>query len=431
MEKLSKGNEPLQTSNGKTLVKEVKDKMQSDKMVDGIYRVSAKIGERDLFEGIWPIPNGVMLNSYVVEGKEKRALIDMVKDWEGALGTIEAQLKELNLTFKDFDYLVLNHMEPDHTGALAAIKEKNSNIEIVCTQKAADLVKAFYKIEDNITIVKSGSTIDLGGKTLVFEETPNIHWPETMVTYVPEDKILFSCDAFGSFGRYNKCFDDQLSEQEMAHLIEETYRYYANIVSSFSLFVLRGIDKLKDLEIKMVAPSHGVVWRKSPETIINLYKDLASYMNGPAEKKITFIYSSMYGNTASLVPLIKETLENEGLEVLLHEVPQEHPSFVLSSAWRSSGLVFGMPTYEYKMFPPMYHILDSLERSRLNNRKVMRFGSYGWSGGAQKQFEPFCSSLKWDVKGVVEFQGSPNEEDRLKAVALAKELAKSVKEWTS
>jgi anaerobic nitric oxide reductase flavorubredoxin len=431
MEESSKNDEPLQVGNGKILVKEVKNKMQSDKLVDGIYRVSAKIGERDLFEGIWPIPNGVMLNSYVVEGTNKRALIDMVKDWEGALGTIEAQLKELNLTFKDFDYLVLNHMEPDHTGALAAIKEKNSNIEIVCTQKAADLVKAFYKIEDNITIVKSGSTIDLGGKTLVFEETPNIHWPETMVTYVPEDKILFSCDAFGSFGRYNKCFDDQLSEQEMAHLIEETYRYYANIVSSFSLFVLRGIDKLKDLEIKMVAPSHGVVWRKSPETIINLYKDLASYMNGPAEKKITFIYSSMYGNTASLVPLIKETLENEGLEVLLHEVPQEHPSFVLSSAWRSSGLVFGMPTYEYKMFPPMYHILDSLERSRLNNRKVMRFGSYGWSGGAQKQFEPFCSSLKWDVKGVVEFQGSPNEEDRLKAVALAKELAKSVKEWTS
>jgi anaerobic nitric oxide reductase flavorubredoxin len=431
VEDLSKKYESLQTSNSKTLVKGVKNKMQSDKLVDGIYRVSAKIGERDLFEGIWPIPNGVMLNSYVVEGTNKRALIDMVKDWEGALGTIEIQLKGLNLTLKDFDYLVLNHMEPDHTGALAAIKEKNSNIEIVCTQKAADLVKAFYKIEDNITIVKSGSTIDLGGKTLFFEETPNIHWPETMVTYVPEDKILFSCDAFGSFGRYDKCFDDQLNEQEMDHLIEETYRYYANIVSSFSLFVLRGIDKLKDLEIKMVAPSHGVVWRKNPETIINLYKDLASYMNGPAEKKITFIYSSMYGNTASLVPLIKETLENEGLEVLLHEVPQEHTSFVLSSAWRSSGLVFGMPTYEYKMFPPMYHILDSLERSRLNNRKVMRFGSYGWSGGAQKQFEPFCSTLKWDVKGVVEFQGSPNEEDRLKAVALAKELAKSVKEWTN
>ena len=290
--------------------------------------------------------------------------------------------------------------------------------------------QGFYGITDQVQAVSSGEQIVLGGKTLVFEETPNIHWPETMMTYVPEDGILFSCDAFGSFGQYDHCFDDELSEQEWELLIPETQRYYANIVSSFSQFVSRGIQKLAGLEVKIVAPSHGIVWRKDPGKVIRLYQDLASYMNGPAEQEVTFVYSSMYGNTAALVPLIKKTLEDEGLKVHLHEVPKEHASFVLSSAWRSSALVIGMPTYEYRMFPPMYHILDVLERSHVNNRKVMRFGSYGWSGGAQKQFDPFVQTLKWDCVGVVEYQGAPTDDDRRNAVETAKALAASVKAWT-
>ncbi|MDD2297311.1 MAG: FprA family A-type flavoprotein, partial [Sphaerochaetaceae bacterium] len=213
-------------------------------------------------------------------------------------------------------------------------------------------------------------------------------------------------------------------------LIPETERYYANIVSSFSPFVLRGIKKLEVLDIAMVAPSHGIVWRKNPNQIIELYKKLAENMNGPAEDEVTFIFSSMYGNTAALVPLIQKTLEDEGITVHLHQVPQEHASFVLASAWRSSGLVLGMPTYEYKMFPPMAHVLDILERSHLNNRKVMRFGSFGWSGGAQKQFEPFVDALKWDCVGIVEYQGAPKASDRERAVESAKKLAQSVKEWS-
>jgi flavorubredoxin len=137
----------------------------------------------------------------------------------------------------------------------------------------------------------------------------------------------------------------------------------------------------------------------------------------------------MYGNTAALVPIIKEAIEEEGVKVHLHEVPKEHASHVLASAWRSSGLVIGMPTYEYRMFPPMYHILDVLDRSHVNNRKVMRFGSFGWSGGAQKQFDPIVQALKWDCLGVVEYQGAPSDEDKKKAIEVAKALAASVKEW--
>lgn len=401
--------------------------MKPDKLADNIYRVHARIGTRDLFEGIWPLPNGVLLNSYIVRGTEKTALIDLVKDWDNAVDEISNQISQLGLRLQDIDYLILNHMEPDHTGSLAQLKEKNKKLVIICSKKAIELVREFYGIEEGVRAVSSGDTLDLGNTVLHFEETPNIHWPETMMTYEPKSKILFSCDAFGSFGRYEHCFDDELTEEEWALLIPETERYYANIVSSFSSFVLRGIKKLEALSISMVAPSHGIVWRKDPQRVIRLYADLASYMDGPARGEITMVYSSMYGNTSALVDIINKAVEEEHVKMHLHQVPQEHASFVLSSAWVSSGLIIGMPTYEYRMFPPMYHILDILERSHVNNRKVMRFGSFGWSGGAQKQFEPFVQALKWDCLGVVEYQGASKQQHREAAVAIAKQLAQTIK----
>ena len=285
--------------------------MKPDTLGHGIHRVYARIGSRDLFEGIWPIEHGVLLNSYVVQGSEHTAFIDLVKDWEGAVSEVESQLDSLGLSFSQIDYLVLNHMEPDHTGSLGELCRKNPNMQILCTKKAVALVEAFYGVTDQVRAVASGDTIDLGGKTLVFEETPNIHWPETMMTYVPEDGVLFSCDAFGSFGQYEHCFDDELTEEEWELLMFETERYYANIVSSFSQFVLRGIQKLSSLDIHMVAPSHGIVWREHPERVIELYKRLAGFMNGPAEPEITFVWSSMYGNTAALIPVIQKTLKEE------------------------------------------------------------------------------------------------------------------------
>ena len=403
--------------------------MKPDILAKDIYRVHASIGSRDLFEGIWPIPDGVLLNSYMVKGAEKIALIDLVKDWENAVDQITRQMDQLGCSLSDIDYLILNHMEPDHTGSLAEMKKKNPKMKILCSKKAVPLVKAFYGIEDGVQAVSSGDSVDLGGKVLHFEDTPNIHWPETMMTFEPESGILFSCDAFGSFGRYEHCFDDELTEEEWALLIPETERYYANIVSSFSPFVVKGIDKLGSLPVRVVAPSHGIVWRKHPEQVIDMYRRLASYMNGPAEPEITLVWSSMYGNTAAMVDVIKQAVEEEGVVLHVHEVPREHASFVLASAWRSSGLIIGMPTYEYRMFPPMYQVLDILERSHVNNRKVMRFGSFGWSGGAQKQFDPFTSALKWDCLGVVEYQGAPRDEEKKRAVEIAKEVARAVKAW--
>lgn len=400
--------------------------MEPNNIAPGIHRVFADIGDRDLFEGIWPLPHGVNINSYIVQGNDKLAFIDLVKDWEGALAKINDQLTSLGIKFSDVDYLILNHMEPDHTGSLAEMRKQNPRMEILCTKKAVPLVSSFYGVTDGVRAVGSGDSIDLGGKTLVFEETPNIHWPETMMTYAVEDKVLFSCDAFGSFGTYEHAFDDELTPEEWDLLIPETRRYYSNIVSTFSMFVTKGIAKLASLDIKVIAPSHGIIWRTDPLRVINSYKDYARFMNDPDPGSVTIVYSSMYGNSAKLIPLIEQTLIDEGVNVDVYQVPQDHASFVLSSAWTSKGIVFAMPTYEYKMFPPMYHILDILERSHVNKRKVMRVGSYGWSGGAQKQFDPFIETLKWDCLGNVEYQGAPTEKDKEAAVSIAKELAKSV-----
>lgn len=401
--------------------------MKPDRLANDVYRVAAMVGTRDLFEGIWPIPEGVMLNSYVVKGSDKRVLIDLVKDWDGALAAVNGQLDELSLEAGKLDYLVINHMEPDHTGSLNKVVERYPDIQILCSEKAVNLIKHFYKIEKNVRAVKDGETLDLGGKTLKFFMTPNVHWPETMMTYLVEDGILFSCDGFGSYGQYEHCFDDEQSEADMARLFEESERYYTNIISSFSTFVLRAIAKLDGLDIKVVAPSHGIVWRKDPAKVIGWYKKLTSYMDGPREKEVTIVWSSMYGNTEALLPSLLEGLKSEGMKAHVMQVPQTHESYVLQKAWRSEGLIIGMPTYEYKMFPPMYHVLDVLERSHITGRKVIRFGSFGWSGGAQKQFDEFVQAMKLDVKAVVEYQGSPTEEDKKKAFELAKALASEIK----
>lgn len=403
--------------------------MKPDKIIENVYRLPATVCCKDLFEGIWPIPNGVMLNSYLVKGNDKTVLIDYVKDWDGAKEEISNDLNSLGVIDNKIDYLIINHMEPDHTGALNDFIKLNPNIQILCSKKAIPLLKAFYGISENVRAVEDGETLDIGGKTLQFFITPNVHWPETMMTYLVDDGILFSCDAFGAYGIYANSYDDELTQEEWDLLIPETERYYANIISSFSTFALKAIKKLGSLDLKTICPSHGIVWRKNPEKIVKIYERLATYAKGKREKEITIVCSSMYGNTQALLDSLIKGIESvDGVKSHVLQVPQTHESFVLEKAWRSEGLIVGMPTYEYKMFPPMYTVLDQMDRSHISGRKIIRFGSYGWSGGALKQFMPFVESMKLDFLGEIEYQGAPSKEDKEKAFKLAAEMATQIKE---
>jgi flavorubredoxin len=406
--------------------------MNAIEMSKGIYRVGADIKNGDLFEGMWPIPDGVSLNAYVVKG-DKTALIDFVRDWDNAPTIMQGQLASIALAFEDFDYLILNHLEPDHTGWLLGFLDRNPNVQFITTKKGAEVLKGFFGIEDNVRVIKSGDTLDLGeGKELLFEEAPNVHWPETMVTYEKSTGILFSCDAFGAYGCVGETmFDNQISDEKHAFFDRESLRYYANIVSSFSTFVLRAIEKIEGLEIKMIAPSHGIIWRENPATIIDKYRKYAQYYMGPAEPEITVIWGSMYGFTQSVLNSVIQGIRAEKVPVHVHQVPNEDVSWALASAWKSAGLVFGMPTYEYKMFPPISAVIDMFERKHVQNKKVFRFGSYGWSGGAQKEFKARTEKLKWEFLEPVEWQGRAGKEIHKLASERGQELARQVKAMIS
>ena len=402
--------------------------MKAQAITDYIYCIHADIQTSDLFEGIWPIPHGVSLNSYIVKG-EKIALIDLFRDWTGAAGQVEESLASIDTDFSKIDYLILNHIEPDHTGWLKKFTEKNPKAEILSTQKGLDLVKSFYKIDKGVRAVKDGDTLDLGGgKKLTFFEAPNVHWPETMVTWEAASGTLFSCDAFGSYGALgDRVFDDQYDEKEHAFFEEESLRYYANIVSSFSVFVERAIQKLSGLEIKCVAPSHGIVWRKDPPKIISRYQKYASWAKGPAEKEVAVIWGSMYGNTKAAVDAVVRGIEKEGIACTMHRVPDENVSYVLAAAYKSSGLIIAMPTYEYAIFPPMAYVLDIFRRKHIFGKKALRIGSWGWVGGAKKEYDAALANLKWDCLDSLEWAGYPTEAEFAVLEEKGRELALKVK----
>jgi flavorubredoxin len=235
---------------------------------------------------------------------------------------------------------------------------------------------------------------------------------------------------YGSFGSIDQggAYDDQLDEQRLAFFEEEASRYYSNILATFSSSVGRAIEKLEALKPRIIAPAHGIVWREHPERIVELYRRHVGYSRGEAEPEITLIWGSMYGMTERAVEAVLEGIRSEGVLVREFRVPQNHVSHILAAAWRSCGIVLAAPTYEYKMFPPMATVLDELGRKKVTGKRAFRFGSYGWSGGAQKELEEIMERLrmKWSFVEPYEFAGAPAEEDlealRLRARAFAAEV---------
>ena len=395
---------------------------------EGITQLSVNV-ENILFESLWEMPNGVSINSYVVKG-DKIALIDGVCGWDGVPESLFELLDTLKVKLEDIQYLILNHLEPDHAGWITELMKLHKTFQVICSDKGADLFKAFFQEDVPIRVVKDGDVLDLGdGKTLTFHMIPHVHWPDAMVTYSPEAGILFSCDAFGSFGKLeNGAFDEDLTEEALINYEEETIRYYANIVGAFSPFVIKAVDKLKELDIKVVAPGHGLMWRKRVNKIIDDYVAYAHYQKGPARRAVTLIWGSMYGMTEEAVNVVKDQLERLGITHYVHQVPNASWGDILTSVWTSSGVILGMPTYEYKMFPPMAAALEEIGKKKAFGKKAFRFGSYGWSGGAQKELDEISERFRWGWTFVEphEFKGKPSAEDLLVIRERVKELVDSL-----
>lgn len=376
----------------------------------------------DLFEGLWPISNeGVSYNSYLIND-EKKAVIDLMKSFKG--DEYFAQIDEI-VDVSSIDYVIINHMEPDHSGLLRTLRRIAPDVTFIGTAKTKKLLEDFYAIEHNVKVVDDGDTLSLGKRTLKFYVTPFLHWPETMMTYETSDRILFSCDAFGGYGAIRGAIFDDVCKDIAFHQ-KEALRYYVNVLANFSPRVLAAIDKLADIPVDVIAPSHGLIWRKNPSHIVGLYKQWAEYASEKAEPGITLVYGSMYGNTEVVMNAVAQGISRAGLPVDIFDAARTHVSYILSSLWTNRAVVIGAPTYEVSLFPPVASVLNMAVRKGIKNKKAAYFGSYGWSGGALREMQKTIEPLKWDLLDSFTFLGAPSEQDIKKAEEFGARFAEAV-----
>lgn len=396
--------------------------MRSVQIKPGIYWVGVNDRFTQLFEGLWPIgEEGVSYNAYLLVD-EKNVLIDLAK----SIKTDEffEQIEQI-IPVSKIDYVVINHMEPDHTGILTVLKKIAPHATILISEKGVKMLKAFYHIDENVKPVKDLEELRIGEKLLKFYYTPFVHWPETMMTYETTQKVLFSCDGFGGYGALRGVlFDDECKDKEF--YIKEMLRYYANIVATFSTPVLKAIEKLSSLPVQVIAPSHGLIWRENPGMVVDLYKRWAQYASSPAEKGVTLLYGSMYGNTERIMSSLLNGMSKAGIAVDVFNVTQTHVSYILASLWKNRGVVIGAPTYEGSLFPPMADVLHMASVKHVQFKTAAIFGSYGWSGGASKKIKEIVESLKWQIIDVFDVNGGPTNEDLQKMEEFGYNFAKKI-----
>lgn len=357
-------------------------------VTDDLYWIGGNDRRLALFENIFPIPNGVSYNSYVLLD-EKTVLLDTVDK------AVSEQFFE-NLIHvlgeRTLDYVIINHMEPDHCAMLKEVIMRYPDVQIVCNAKTADIIKQFFKIETDALIVKENDTLCTGKHTFTFLMAPMVHWPEVMVTYDTTDKILYSADAFGTFGAINgNLFADEIDFEH--RWLDDARRYYTNIVGKYGAQVQALLKKASNVEIEMICPLHGPVWRTNLEWFIEKYQKWSTYE--PEDQGVMIAYASIYGNTENAVNVLASRLADKGLKnIEVYDVSVTHPSVIVSEAFRASHLVFASPTYNGGIFPNMETVLLDLKAHNLKNRTVAFLQNGTWAATSGRQMNEMVSGMK-------------------------------------
>lgn len=397
--------------------------MNTREIAPGILALSAIDSDSVLFEGLWPVrPAGVSYNSYLIQD-EKKVLIDLTRETssQDLLKSIRAHIDPAAL-----DYIVINHMEPDHTGALRTLLSVSKNAQIVCTDVATTMLESYYGIHDRIRVARDGERMSIGSRTLAFYHTPLVHWPETMVTFEEVSRILFSCDIFGGFGADpDTLFDDEAANP--GHYVEESLRYFSNIISKFAKQSGKMIAKLKPLAAKTVAPSHGLIWRADPARIIELYELWSGYGETGGERGVTVLYASMYGNTKKAALEVVRGLESASVGASAFDVNETHLSYILPALWTNAGVVVACPTYEGTIFPALRHVLEDAGAKRFPKKQLAFLGSWSWSGGALREVASLVKPFGWKIAETMEFEGAATDEVCKRAFALGSAFGSRIK----
>jgi anaerobic nitric oxide reductase flavorubredoxin len=396
--------------------------MQPVEIRPGIYWIGVNDHTTDLFEGLWPIQNeGISYNSYLIND-DKRAIIDLSKEFLSE--EYLAQIKQI-IPLESLDYIIVNHVEPDHSGALTAVRQAAPRAEIIGTKNTQKLLAAFYGITEGVRVINERDSLPLGKYMLRFFPIPFVHWPESMMCYEPGEKILFSNDAFGAYGLLPKTiFEDELDGGQLEY---EALRYYSNIVAHYYKSAGKALEKLENLPVEIIAPSHGPVWRKNPLRIINWYRKWVSNATAPADSGITLLYGSMYQNTERMMKSIAMGIAAEDVPFKIFDAGRVHPSYILPELLSWQGVMIGGPTYEGELFPPLENILRMAVKKKIFKRKSAYFGSYGWGGGAKETYLHLAEKLEWENAGTLEFNGAPTADDLKQGERFGMEFARAIK----
>ena len=393
------------------------------KITDKIYYVGVNDRNKNLFEGLWPLPNGVSYNSYLLVD-EKVCLIDTVE-----VDFFTQYLENIHEVIGDrpVDYLVINHMEPDHSGSIALVKKYYPEIQIIGNKKTFGMMQGFYGVQGNEIEVKNGDTLSLGNIELQFVLTPMVHWPETMVTLcnnpatAEEGAVLFSGDAFGCFGALNGGVIDEQINCDTFWL--EMVRYYSNIVGKYGTPVQQALKKLAGVKLAYICTTHGPVWHQYIERVIGEYDRMSKYETGEG---IVICYGTMYGNTERMAEQIARAASEAGIKnIIVYNVSKTHHSYILRDVFRYKALIVGAPTYNTALYHEMEVLLSELAGKDIKNHYIGWFGSHGWASKAVGKIQEWNENrLKYEAVGTpVDMKQAMNADVREQCAALGRAMA--------
>lgn len=395
------------------------------KVTDDLYWIGGSDRRLALFENVYPIPRGVSYNSYVLLD-EKTVLLDTV---DASISGLFFENLEYVLNGRTLDYLIVNHMEPDHCAIIGDVVRRYPDVKLVCNAKTVPMLKQFFDfpVEDRTVIVKEMDTLCVGKHTFAFVMAPMVHWPEAMVSYDTVDKILFSADGFGTFGAINgNLFADEVNFER--DWLDDARRYFINIVGKYGVQVQNLLKKAATLEIKMICPLHGPIWRENLGWFIEKYDTWSSYK--PEDQAVMIAYASIYGNTENAAEILASKLADKGVKnIAMYDVSVTDPSVIVSESFRCSHLVFAAPSYNGGIFTKMETVLSELKAHNLQNRTVAIMENGTWAPVAGKQMREVFAGMKNIelLEEGVTIRSAVKEAQEASLEALAEKIASSLK----
>ncbi len=388
--------------------------MASVEISPGVFSVGAKDFKRKIFDRLIPLPEGTSYNSYLIRGTEKTALIDTVNP--GFENELLANIRE-RFEPEKLDYIIMNHAEPDHANAIPFMLGSAKNAKLVVGKIGAKAAKDYYEVPDErMLVVDETAELSLGGKTLRFIDAPWLHWPETMFTYIKEDGILFPCDFFGQHLATEKTFDSEIGREKLEEIAKA---YFGEIMLPFRGAGQKALAKLKGMQIKIIAPSHGVIY-KNPEWIIPLYE---SWTSGKLAKKVIIAYVSMWGSTEKLANELERKLVEKGIPVSKYDLYEGNLGGIATDLVDSACIVLGAPTVLGGVHPMGFEAAYLVKALRPPVKYAAVVSSYGWAPAVGKAVTELFAGTQVEIVGAVEAKTRPKKEDFEKIAALADAIA--------